>query len=101
MQCKKCSKECMESELIDGYCSDCIKKYGINSNEIHHKENHLAKSIKSSIVIIMVLGCISAFIAVINNWVVGISIFIATLAAAFSFLVIAEIIQLLEDIKNK
>ena len=27
MQCKKCGKECMESELANGYCSDCIKKY--------------------------------------------------------------------------
>ena len=25
MQCKKCGKECMESELANGYCSDCIK----------------------------------------------------------------------------
>ena len=97
MQCKKCGKECMESELTDGYCSDCV----VNSNKLSNKENSLARAIKMSVAFIIFLGCLSGLIAVINNWVVGISIFIATLVVAFSLRVIAEIIQLLEDIKNK
>ena len=38
MQCKKCGKECIESELTNGFCSDCIEKYGQNSQEIYYKE---------------------------------------------------------------
>lgn len=101
MQCKKCGKECMESELTNGYCSDCIKKYGINSQEIHHKENHIASVIKAFVIVIIVLGCIFGVVGLVINIAIGIVIFVATLISALLFSAIAEIIQLLEDIKNK
>ncbi len=101
MQCKKCSKECMESELTNGFCSDCIQKYGLTSEEIHYKKNHLAGIIKSLVIVIIVLGCILGFVGIVLNIAIGIAIFVATFISALLFSSIAEIIQLLEDIKNK
>ena len=31
MVCKKCKKECLESELKDGICRDCMSKTNKNS----------------------------------------------------------------------
>ena len=28
MECKKCKKECLSSELKNGFCNECIEKYG-------------------------------------------------------------------------
>lgn len=101
MQCKKCGKECMESELTNGFCEDCIKKYGQNSQEIKHKENHIANLIRIFVIVIIILGCILGIIELVVNILTGIIVFIATFISALLFSSIAEIIQLLEDIKNK
>ena len=34
MKCKKCKKECLESELKDGFCQDCIEKPNKNNTVV-------------------------------------------------------------------
>ena len=101
MQCRKCGRECMESELTNGFCADCIKKYGATSQEIHHSENQLASIIKGFVIAIITSGCISGVIGLILNVFYGIFILVSTFIFSLAFRAIAEIIQLLEDIKNK
>ncbi len=101
MQCKKCGKECIESELTNGYCSDCVKKYGLNSQEIHHKRNQVSYVISGFFIAVIVIGCIASIFGLMANIVSGILIFVGTFVLAISLRAVSEIIQLLEDIKNK
>lgn len=101
MQCKKCGKECMESELTNGFCEDCLKKYGENSQELKFVNNNIANTFKILVYIIIVIGVILAIVGCTLNLIYGILIFVSTLLSALFLRAIAEIIQLLEDIKNK
>lgn len=101
MQCKKCGKECMEGELTNGYCSDCIEKYGINSQEIHHKKNEVASVINGFFIAVIVIGCIASAFGLLTNVISGLLIVVGTFILAISLRAVSEIIQLLEDIKNK
>lgn len=54
MKCKKCGKECLESELINGLCKDCIEKYGeklLNKN----KNNNFFKDRKNIVILVLSL----------------------------------------------
>lgn len=103
MQCKKCGKECMESELTNGYCSDCIEKYRENSEEIHNIGNHLANTYRILMGIVILIGIIFTIlvISISGSILSGILVIIATALMTLFFRTISEILQLLEDIKNK
>ena len=101
MKCKKCGKECMESELVNGFCSDCIKQYGENSQELKSIDNRIANIFKILVFIIALIGIILAIWGFTINIFTGILVLISTFLIALMFRAIAEIIQLLEDIKNK
>lgn len=59
MKCKRCKKECMESELIDGFCKEC---YGKQDNGITQGINIQLISYLIAIVVVIVIGIF------IKNW---------------------------------
>lgn len=68
MQCKKCGKECLESELTNGFCKDCIEKYGEkllnkdkNYNFFKDKKN-IVILVLSIIIFIMLMSIATVFI---------------------------------------
>ncbi len=101
MQCKKCGKECMESELKNGFCEECLKKYGKNPQELKLVNNNIANTLKILVYIIIIIGIILAIVSCTINLIYGILIFVSALLSALFLRALAEIIQLLEDIKNK
>ncbi len=101
MKCKKCGKECMENELVNGFCKECIDKYGENSEELRDVENRIARIIKILVGIIIVLGIICMIISFSYDIIYTVIIILSTFISALLLRAIAEIIQLLEDIKNK
>lgn len=42
MTCKKCKKECLESELKSGYCSECFKEYSGDINKLKINNNSVS-----------------------------------------------------------
>ena len=103
MECKKCRKECMESELTNGFCNECIEKYGNNTTKLRNTLNPIADMLKKWFISIIVAGLILGIIIFIySTEIVGALVcVIASLPIAFLIRALAEIIQLLEDIKNK
>lgn len=110
MQCKKCKKECMESELTNGYCYECYQKYKNDVIELKNIENSIATAIKKASTIIKIIGYIVTSIllfALIYTYGFFIGIISALIEAFIIFITtilldgFAEIIQLLENIKNK
>lgn len=106
MQCLNCKKECMESELTNGLCNECAKKYG---NTIITK-NKVAQKYKSIIHVIWILGyglsILLFIIGAINNElltgiIVGLILAVSTWYGSLSLEYKAGVLQLLEDIKNK
>lgn len=103
MRCKRCKKECMESELTDGYCFECYSKYKNNITELKNIKNSVAEYFKKWSICCIVFGIILIIIAIIENYgfLIILSI-VATVAVVTTLLrAVSEIIQLLEDIKNK
>lgn len=103
MECKRCRKICIESELKEGFCLECYETFKGNISVLKIKDNSVAKFFKIISIVIIILGVLLGIIAFATNF----GIFIA-LTCAFSLIIfsvfliaIAEIIQLLEDIKNK
>lgn len=110
MQCKKCKNECMESELTNGYCYECSQKYKDDIAELKNTENPISTKIKTASSIIKIIGYIGTIIVLLAlifayGFLIGITggileafvIFITTtLLDGF-----AEIIQLLQNIKDK
>lgn len=110
MQCQKCKKECMESELTNGYCYNCYQKYKDNITELKNIKNPIATKIKTASSAIKISGYIGAllllfalvyyygfFIGIVWSISEAFIIFITTtLLDGFS-----EIIQLLQNIKDK
>lgn len=103
MTCKKCKRECMESELKEGYCSDCFETCNGDMNSLKNIDNSIAKFFKIGSIAIIILGILLGIIAFSFNYGIFISLSCTLVLIVFSvFLIaIAEIIQLLEDIKNK
>ncbi len=101
MECKKCHKACLESELDNGLCNDCIKKYG---KYCYVKtSNSFASFCNILTTIFMVLNIISLFVFILyfEEAIAGIIVFIYGLFLIFFIKALSEIISLLEDIKNK
>lgn len=118
MKCSNCKKECMESELENGLCYECVENYkkknNISNPSITLKsqiiKNNIAQKYKSIIHIMWFLGyglsIILAITGIVNDepWLgitIGLIGFIITSYSTLSLEAKAEIIQLLEDIKNK
>lgn len=103
MTCKKCKKECLESELKNGYCSECFKEYSGDINKLKINNNSVSIFFRISSIVVIILGIFLGIIAFATSY--GIFISLSCVFAMFIFSVfliaIAEIIQLLEDIKNK
>ena len=105
--CKKCNTEIseLEDKIYIGYCENCYDDiYGKKVNSYINKNNGFASMLKIISIIIAVI-CIIAFIAEMVNYeieiIAGIALIIATVAGALFVYGFGEIIQLLEDIKNK
>lgn len=110
MKCKRCKKECMESELNNGYCYECYQKYKDDITELKNVNNEVADTIKKISKIIKILGYLGSVILLfvyiyVFSFLSGI---IFTILEVFTIIVattlldgFAEIIQLLENIKNK
>lgn len=101
LRCEKCDREisALENKLYSGYCEDCYDDIcNINEN------NGIASMLKNISIIIAVI-CIISFIAKMVNdeieIIAGIVLIIATVVGALFGYGFGEIIQLLEDIKNK
>lgn len=103
MKCKRCKKECLESELTNGFCSECYKKYGNDVTELKNIKNPIARYFETWTTCCIIVGIILVIIAVIEEYgfltILGIASSVAVIAMLLR--AIAEIIQLLEDIKNK
>lgn len=103
MECKRCKKVCMESELTNGFCSECFQKYKGDIYKLKNIKNPIANYFKKWAICAIVVGVIIAVLAIISSYgiltvltTISISLIISAILRA-----IAEIIQLLEDIKNK
>ena len=59
MKCKRCKKECMESELTDGFCTECYGKY---DDRATREINIQLISYLVAIVIVITIGIF------IKNW---------------------------------
>lgn len=118
MQCKECCKDISEQEYNShkGYCKSCykdrhnienIKKYYNQSvtNSINYKEesttNTVAKIIKIIAILETISGIILGLIFMEDLEIMVIVVIVASLISGVFIYAIGEIIQLLEDIKNK
>ena len=103
MECKRCKKECLESELTNGYCDECLKKCNGDYKKIKNKNNTIAFILKIWCLIIVVVGFILSIIEFIYNEeiLLGTIVLGSFWSISILLLSLAEIIQLLEDIKNK
>ena len=101
MKCIKCKKDCLESELENGLCYECRNKYRIIDNV--DTVNFVAQGFKIFSIIEVFIGIILSIILLVNDYdIIYTIICIAASIIVFAFSrAIAEIIQLLEDIKNK
>lgn len=101
MRCKRCKMECLESELVDGYCSECRENYKNDVVELHHTKNSVSEGLKVWYIIILIVGVLGTTFCFTFNIAYAIAILCLTLFLATIINGFAEIIQLLEDIKNK
>lgn len=65
MECKRCKKECLESELKNGYCAECFNKCKGDENKLKNINNRIADYFRiwsySLIVIGIILGGVAFF----------------------------------------
>ena len=116
MKCEKCQKDFKEDELMNGLCFDCFEKLQQEkqfSKEMTHfidnkddnvkvKEKNLVASILKVLAIVAIIA--SIIVLFIPNDLGNYYSFLVTIAGIISSIFIyalGEIIQLLEDIKNK
>ena len=104
-KCPNCGKLLTEDEKILYKCMTCKQQIKIKQHYVSFN-NTIAKSIKIFGIIIIIIGTVLSFI-IANNNSYGFSLihfFISEILIAISgllFIGISEIIQLLQDIKNK
>ena len=121
-QCKECCRDITEEEYkaYKGYCKNC---YGERKNierrkEIYNNENNesenieefedngkniVASIIKGIAVISAIAGVIVGLVSIdaLNSGVIAAVIIISSIISSIFIYALGEIIQLLEDIKNK
>ena len=108
MECKECCREITSQEAKDhdGYCKKCYslkeKNYeDEDENENVEVENKIANVIHIIGTLLVFIGPITGFIYTSENTWLGIVIIISSIVTSIFIAGFAEIIQLLEDIKNK
>lgn len=96
-QCKSCYKDMTEevSKEYNGYCKKC---YEDNNNK---GENQVASSIKSISVLFIIVGIIGTIYTFAYNILLAFIVGIMSIVISRFIFGYGEIIQLLEDIKNK
>jgi len=96
-QCKSCCKYITEEELkeYNGYCPKC---YEDNNNK---GENQVTSNIKSVSVLFIIVGIIGTICAFTYNILLAFIVGIMSIVISRFIFGYGEIIQLLEDIKNK
>lgn len=118
MQCKECCKDISEQEYNShkGYCKSCYKdRYNIENNKKYYNQNvtnsinyeeesttnTVAKIIKIIAILEVISGIILGLIFIEDLEIMVIVVIVASLISGVFIYAIGEIIQLLEDIKNK
>ena len=117
MKCKKCGNEYPSNELMNGICYDCFEKNQDNTrnenfqvikedNNYKTKErkiNHLSSLYNTLSYIFLFLSVFGAIVLAIffQNAIIVISCLISCLMFWLFLQTASEILQLLEDIKNK
>jgi uncharacterized protein YacL len=116
MKCLRCKKECLESELIDGFCYDCVHSTNSTINPQTHTlddsvENEYSRKINIFVNIYRSCGIIICLLfsfiyaieatAVIEAILIAFIVIAIILITSFFIEALGVIIQLLEDIKNK
>ena len=67
MECKKCKKECLETELKDGFCGDCYKKYNGNITKLKTSKNAVAQYLKNWAIASIIIGALLGIIDFVAN----------------------------------
>lgn len=118
MQCKECCRDISEEEYnsYKGYCKSCYKdrhniennkkQYNQNvNNSINYEEesttNIVAKIIKIIAILEAIAGILLGLVFIEDLEIMVIVVIVASLISGVFIYAIGEIIQLLEDIKNK
>lgn len=116
-ECKECCREISEEEYnsYNGYCKSCYKdSYNIENNKKRYNQiisnsinyekvetNIIAKTIKIIAILEVISGIILCFIFYQYLEIMIIVIIVSSLILGVFIYSLGEIIQLLEDIKNK
>lgn len=93
MRCTECRKEISKEEYNEnnGYCDECRP----------NKHNITAKIIKAMAILGGILGAIAGLVLLSDDEKIGMLYLIISVISAIFINGFGEIIQLLEDIKNK
>lgn len=104
--CKKCGRP-LDHDDIE-YCKGCydykngrMHEEKIVENERLDKSNGLGTALKVISAIEIIVGIIAGIILFEDEFTIGLTVIIATIVSGLLVAGIGEIIQLLEDIKNK
>lgn len=109
-QCKECCRDITEDDYntYDRYCKICYKDKeqddDYNEDDEERKTNFIAQRIKGIAGIIITIGIIAGIImcSSMEEFVVlGVIVIVGSIITAIFIYGFGEIIQLLEDIKNK
>ncbi len=118
-QCKECCKDISEEEYNShkGYCKNCYndrynienakKQYNQSENNTSYNEeetnttNTVAKVIKIIAILNAIAGVILGLVGIEDFEVYAVVFIVASIISSIFIYAIGEIIQLLEDIKNK
>ena len=108
MRCKRCKMECLNEELTNGYCSTCAESFEETENNKsysteYESSNKIATFIEIISAIFFIIGGFAIIISIPAKFgiMLGIICFLSCSFVAILLRGFAEIIQLLEDIKNK
>lgn len=109
LYCQKCCREITEEEAeqYEGYCRKCYtleKQYREEDNDkMKNGENRVATIIKVISIIGAIIGVCFGFSQFdsYKSEGMGVTIIVASVVSAIFVYALGEIIQLLEDIKNK
>lgn len=101
-KCTNCNKKITREEYIEngGYCNQCIDEKE-QEEEKEDEGNFTANLIGTIAIISGVIGVIFGIMCIGENAEIGVGIIIASIISAIFIYGFSEIIQLLEDIKNK
>lgn len=113
--CKKCNKEisAVENNIYSGYCEKCYeeiegKKQVSDKNDSYlpncNKNNIVAKITKSISIIIVIISILVFIVGIATEEIEemgDVTIIVISLVSSVFIYGYGEIIQLLEDIKNK